>query len=110
MLTTARDPIYGNPRHVFGATPPQAPSLDLLDALACLYASNERLFADLESIRLRVESARRYLLELGSNQALGLARLRRLREKHSGSLTVLRANRLRARDLCGRGAATPAAG
>ena len=109
LLTVALHPAHGALNHTIGITSGIEPTDDLLGTLKALYASNEYLFVKLESLRRQVDSARAYLSQPGNNPLLGEALLSRLRSKHTGTLTLLRANRCQARELCGRIEAVPIA-
>lgn len=78
-----------------------APSHDFR-TLVRLVNDNERLFAELESIQMKIRAAWAYLAEPGHNPGLALTHLDRLRMKRSAVLSHLRANRIEARALLGR--------
>lgn len=78
-----------------------APLIDFR-RLVRLVQENERLLAELDSVRAKVRVAWSYASEPGSNASLAMAHLERLRLKRSALLTHLRANRIEARELLGR--------
>jgi len=59
---------------------------------------------ELASSRERISRARSYQLEPGCNARFGSAHFDRCRAKHSGILAQLRANRIEALAILGRGA------
>jgi hypothetical protein len=79
----------------------------LFGQIVSVYQSNEFLFAELKTVREKLNCARAYLDAPGSNPVLAEARLLQLRARHSAVLTLLRANRLQARGLLARAGAAP---
>jgi len=71
------------------------------ERLIRLVQENERLFDRLDANRAAAAECWTYLARPGSNTALALARLERLRTARSAILTRLRANRIEARELLG---------
>ena len=71
--------------------------------LVSVYQSNEYLSAELKSADRNLARARAYLREPGANPALAAAHLQRVKARRSAALTLLRANRHRARILLGTG-------
>ena len=69
------------------------------ERLVALYRDNEVLLSELKSLKFKLANARAYLRSPSSNAALGEANFARLRVKHSAVTTVLRANRIQAREL-----------
>ncbi len=70
-----------------------------LAVMARLIASNDRLMAEAQSIRRRIEEARAYLSQPGCHARLGAAYLDRLQLRRSAAMALLRANRIEARAL-----------
>lgn len=70
--------------------------------LVRLVHDNERLLSELETVRTKIRQAWVYLSEPGSNPALAMTHLERLRMKRSALLTHLRSNRIEARTLVGK--------
>jgi hypothetical protein len=70
--------------------------------LVRLVHDNERLLAELETVRTKIRQAWVYLSEPGSNPALAMTHLERLRMKRSALLAHLRSNRIEARILLGK--------
>jgi hypothetical protein len=85
-------------------TPADAP--DEFGRVVRLVRDNERLFAELESVRSRARRAWAHLAQPGGNAGLALVQLDRLRAKRSALLAHLRANRAAAR-ACRRMADAP---
>ena len=63
------------------------------DRLVQIWSSNEREFAELRALRLKVAQTRAYLASPGCNRLLGHACLERLETLHRKHLARLRANR-----------------
>ena len=82
-------------------TPPIASNP--LERLAQLVVSNDRLMDELVTSRTRIVAARAYLDNPGCHARFGSAHLERCRTKHSGILAQLRANRIEALQLLGKG-------
>jgi hypothetical protein len=74
-----------------------------LERLAQLVNSNDRLMDELTTSRARIVSARNYLDRPGCNARFGKAHLERCRDRHSGILAQLRANRIEALRLLAEG-------
>jgi len=72
---------------------------DALGRLIELYQENAGMLAELTRVRRRLATSLAYALEVGHNPALAAALLSRQRAKQTALLTLLRANRLRARAL-----------
>ena len=70
--------------------------------LVRLVHDNERLLAELETVRTKIRQAWVYLSEPGSNPVLAMTHLERLRMKRSALLAHLRSNRIEARTLIGK--------
>lgn len=83
------------------ARPDHAPVTDFR-RLVRLVHDNERLLAELETVRTKIRQAWVYLSEPGSNPALAMTHLERLRMKRSALLAHLRSNRVEARILLGK--------
>ncbi len=79
---------------------PAAPA-DPFGLLVETYQSNAFLLDALERARRGLASARAYLASPGCNRRLGEARVLRLDTRRRAALTLLRANRIRVRDLVG---------
>jgi hypothetical protein len=71
----------------------------LFTRIVALYQGNKFLLSQLKSLRLKLAAARSYLRSPGCNRVMGEAHLSYLRSKHSAALTVLRANRIAAREF-----------
>jgi len=69
---------------------------DPFGRLVGIMKSNERLFADLRALEVKIGQAKSYLAAPDSHLPLALANLDRLKSKHSGLLALLRANRIEA--------------
>ncbi|MEW4570953.1 hypothetical protein AB1L88_24050 [Tautonia sp. JC769] len=95
----------GDAEHVIGldveVRSDRAPVTDFR-RLVRLVHENERLLAELETVRTKIRQAWAYVSEPGSNPALGMAHLERLRMKRSALLAHLRSNRIEARILLGK--------
>jgi hypothetical protein len=72
------------------------------ETLVGIVRINERLFADLHALNVKLRQARAYLAEAGCNRSLGYANLSHLRTKRSGTLALLRTNRLEAWEILAR--------
>ncbi len=72
---------------------------DDLAKLVRLISSNDRLFAEMASLRARIDEAKSYLSGPGCRARLGAAYLDRLELRRSAALACLRANRIEARSL-----------
>ena len=72
---------------------------NIFERLVGIMRENERLLLDLKAMTQKCQAARAYLAAPDCNVTLALANLNRLREKRSGLLAVLRANRLAGEDL-----------
>ena len=73
--------------------------IDLFGQTVALYQSNAYLMTELEALRGKRAQALAYLHAPGSNPLLAQARIAQLRARHSTLLTMLRANRIAARNL-----------
>jgi hypothetical protein len=82
-------------------TPDQA-GATAFGRIVALYQSNELLLSALQKVKKNQNSARAYLETSGSNPALAEAYLLQLKAKHSAVLTMLRANRIQARQVLDR--------
>ena len=95
----------GGAEHVIGldveVRSDRAPLTDFR-RLVRLVHDNERLLAELETVRTKIRQAWVYLSEPGSNPSLGLTHLERLRMRRSALLAHLRSNRIEARILLGK--------
>src|SRR4051812_37870489 len=76
------------------ASPTSGDPTDDLGRLVSLATSNEGLFVALGKISGRLREVRAYLAVEGSNHRLGTACYAYWRDRHSGVLALLRANRL----------------
>ncbi len=75
---------------------------DAFARLAGLVTANDRYLGDLRALNARVAKARTHLASNPSDPTLGRAYLDRARSSRSRVLTLLRANRIAAREfLCG---------
>jgi len=83
-----------SPAAVVGDTIPHA-----FARLVGLYQSNDCLLTELDSLKDKLIRARAYAEFPGSHTGLARANLLRLKVRHSAALTLLRANRVQARDL-----------
>jgi hypothetical protein len=103
-IPAADSPSFAtNPARLFPA--PQAPptATNALERLAQLVDANDRLMDELTTSRARIVAARNYLDRPGCNARFGMAHLERCRDRHSGILAQLRANRIEALSLLAEG-------
>jgi hypothetical protein len=108
MAISSIDSLVGHPAVEEGqgyvldveVRPGQAPRDDF-GRLVRLVRENERLLSELDRVRGQSQRAWAYLGEPGSNPALAMAQLERLRMRRSAVLAHLRANRVEARALLG---------
>lgn len=77
---------------------------DALARLVALVQSNDRLTAELKRLDSLLKDARDYLAEPGCNLLLGTTQEARIRDKRSLVMTVLRSNRVAAREFLSRSA------
>jgi len=83
--------------------PTPSPAANPLERLAQLLLANDRLMDELASSRERVARAGAYRDEPECNLRFGAAHFERCRARHSGILAQLRANRIEALGILGRG-------
>jgi len=90
------DPLAAapSPAAVVGDTIPHA-----FARLVSLYQSNDCLLSVLDSLKDKLIRARAYAESPGSHTGLARANLLRLKARHSAALTLLRVNRVQARNL-----------
>ena len=69
------------------------------ERLVVLFRDNERLIAALQTVSQRLHAVRGYVAEPDCNVGLGGAYYLYWRTRHSGVLTMLRANRLEGRRI-----------
>ncbi len=114
MLDATIIPIFGtkataSTRDALPAATARPIGTTFFSELVGLYQSNETLLGELGSVNRKLSLAREYLTTPGNNPVLGQAYLLRLRARRSAVLTLLRANRVKARDfLAPENAAVPA--
>jgi hypothetical protein len=80
------------------------PSPDGFAEIVRAYQSNEYLLGQVARADRQIAQVREYLAAPGCNPALGAARLRVAKARRTAALTILRANRIRARALIARSA------
>jgi len=90
-----------NPAQPDQAGPSFGGACNPLERLTQLVHSNDRLMDELTTSRARIMAARAYLDRPGCNTRFGSAHLERCRNRHSGILAQLRANRIEALRLLG---------